>query len=570
MKWFLFLLIFLLLPFKVFAQELQTPEQIQQYANDTMKNAVLIGEHIENFDTQITVNKDGTMEIKETILYDFGQLERHGIFRNIPYTKRNENNKRVDLSFNNFKVTDENGKKYKFEKSTEGEQIILKIGDANKTITGRHTYIISYTVRGGIGYFERQDEAYWNATGTQWDVPMATASASIILPADVKNAPTECFTGAYGATEINCTSYQTGNTIHFYSLDYVPDYQGLTVLVGFPKGTVAFLPPTEYVPFFERWYGKITLVLMGFTAVLWYVILPIYLVINYFFKGRDPEVGSALRAWYDPPKTSSKRSLTPAESGALIDEKVDRRDIFAIIVDLARRGHIKIEERAKKDFYLHKTNSKDKVKLAPFELELLDGLFPIGNETRLKDTKLYLVIGKVETMLYKGMVTDGFFPRNPKTIRTLYAVLGVFGLVTLNFVLAFVAFFFGRIMPRKTLLGARQAQVARGMKNFLSSQERQLEFQADKQMFFEKLLPFAVAFGVEKIWAKRFEEFNLKEPSWYKGYPGSHFNSVFLASSLSDSYRSFSSSSTPPSSSSSGFSGGSSGGGGGGGGGGSW
>jgi uncharacterized membrane protein len=144
------------------------------------------------------------------------------------------------------------------------------------------------------------------------------------------------------------------------------------------------------------------------------------------------------------------------------------------------------------------------------------------------------------------------------------------GLITFNFVLAFIAFIFGRHMPAKTLAGAQAAVKAKGMKNFLNSQERQLNFQGDKQMFFEKLLPFAVAFGVEKAWAKRFEAIDIKNPDWYEGTSSSHFNTALFASSLSHSYSSFASSSTPPSSSSSGFSGGSSGGGGGGGGGGSW
>ncbi len=572
MKWLLVLLLFLSLPQQIFAQNLQTPEKVQEYVNDSIRKTALAGEHIEKFNTDIDVLKDGKIEVKETIVYDFSELLRHGIFRNIPFTKLNKDNKRVDLAFKNFSVTDENGDKYKFDKSVENEQIILKIGDPNKTITGIHTYVISYTVEGAIGYFDSQDEIYWNATGTEWDVPIATATASITLPEKIENAPSRCITGSYGSTETNCKTYQEDNTVYFTSDDLLDSHEGLTVLVGFPKNTVAYLPPTEYVPFFERWYGKIVLVGIGIGAFLWYIFLPVYLIIHYFLRGRDPYVGKAVSAWYDPPKTSSKRFLTPAETGALLDETVNRRDVFAAIIDLARRGYIKIEERDKKDFFIIKKSSKDKQKLQPFEEKLLEGLFSEGNEARLKDTKLYTTIGEVENMLYKNLVTEGFFPKNPKTIRTLYIVLGFFGIFTLNFVLAFVAFFFGRIMPRKTLFGAEQAQVAKGVKNFLTSQEKQLEFQADKQMFFEKLLPFAVAFGVEKIWAKRFEEFDLKEPSWYHSSTGTHFNAMYLASSLNDSYKSFSVSSTPPSSSSSsGFGGGGfSGGGGGGGGGGSW
>ncbi|PIU37097.1 DUF2207 domain-containing protein, partial [Candidatus Roizmanbacteria bacterium CG07_land_8_20_14_0_80_34_15] len=110
--------------------------------------------------------------------------------------------------------------------------------------------------------------------------------------------------------------------------------------------------------------------------------------------------------------------------------------------------------------------------------------------------------------------------------------------------------------------------------NFLTSQKRQLEFQADKQIMFERLLPFAVAFGVEKTWAKRFESLNLSQPNWYRSYSSSHFSSYMLVNSLNNSFRSVTTAATPTRSStghSSGFGGGGfSGGGGGGGGGGSW
>lgn len=130
-------------------------------------------------------------------------------------------------------------------------------------------------------------------------------------------------------------------------------------------------------------------------------------------------------------------------------------------------------------------------------------------------------------------------------------------------------------MFKKTKLGKEQANVAKSLCNFLSSQSKQLEFQANKQMFFEKLLPYAIAFGVEKVWAKRFSNLKLTLPDWYRGYNSNTFTTVYFISSLNSSLNSFSSVSQPPtpttstSGFSSGFSGGSSGGGGGGGGG-SW
>lgn len=73
-------------------------------------------------------------------------------------------------------------------------------------------------------------------------------------------------------------------------------------------------------------------------------------------------------------------------------------------------------------------------------------------------------------------------------------------------------------MPRKTIERVKAKNIAFSLRNFLKSQKRQLTFQADKQMMFERLLPYAVTFGVEKIWAKRFENLGIKQPDWYGGF----------------------------------------------------
>jgi len=92
-------------------------------------------------------------------------------------------------------------------------------------------------------------------------------------------------------------------------------------------------------------------------------------------------------------------------------------------------------------------------------------------------------------------------------------------------------------------------------------------------MMFEKLLPYAIAFGVEKVWAKRFQDLNIGQPDWYQGASPGILNSYVFVNSLNSSMKSFKMATTPTRSSSgfsSGFGGGFSGGGGGGGGGGSW
>lgn len=268
------------------------------------------------------------------------------------------------------------------------------------------------------------------------------------------------------------------------------------------------------------------------------------------------------------------RLLTPGEVGALGDETVDLKDISATIVDLARRGYLKIVEKNKGDFYLVRQAKEDKNnELLEYEKILLDQFFKSKTELRLKNSDFFQEVEMIKKSLYQQTVTDGLFAKNPQSIGTRYYILAAIALFTGNFFLAFVTFVFGRAMPRKTVEGVDAFNVAKSLKNFLNSQERQLTFQADKQMMFEKLLPYAIVFGVEKIWAKRFANIDIGQPDWYQGYAPARFNSYVFVNSLNSSIASFRSAATPTRSSSgfsSGSSGGSSGGGGGGGGGGSW
>lgn len=533
---------------------------------------------MQSLNSDITVQKDGRIHVIEQINYDFGSLYKHGIYRFIPSITKNTKGKEYKMDIQVHSVKDETGSSYSFTTSHVNNAIQIKIGSANETITGEHTYVIDYTVSGALTYFSDHDELYWNVTGNEWKVMIEKVSSTIRLPDIISNSDVTaaCYTGIKGETAHECTALPGRVTLLQTNTSLAPG-SGLTIVVGFPKKNVAVLEPTLYTRFENTWYGMLLLSLLGIILVLlgfvWYVVLPIYIPIRWYLTGRDPKA-QEVRVWYDPPKTAKGRSLTPAETGSLIDETVDMRDIFGSIVHLAQRGYLQIVEEKKNDFVLIKKKEwNKKADVMPFESFLLSGLFKNGDKLKIKGAELSSEMSKVTDSLYAQVVEDGFFKKNPQKTRTLYYVLGGIALVTGNIVLAIILFIFAKQMPAKTSEGAQQASVAKSLKTFLSSQERQLEFQAKNQMMFEKLLPFAIAFGVESIWANRFKDISLTQPSWYAGYNNSAFNAVYFASVMHSSSNSFKTSATPTSSStghSSGFSGGFSGGGGGGGGGGSW
>ncbi|MBI2029688.1 DUF2207 domain-containing protein [Candidatus Gottesmanbacteria bacterium] len=534
--------------------------------------SVLASEAINSFSSNIQINKKGTINVSETIVYDFSSSERRGIFREIPYIDTNKEGKQFELGFDVIDVTDENGKSYAYKVSNDGGNIVIRIGKEDLYITGIHTYVISYTVSGAIRYFSDHDELYWNITGNNWNVPIEKSQAQIFLNFNNERPKVECF------DDCNIDIVDNSN-INITSTQLFEPGEGLTFVVGFPKNLVAVLEPKEVVNFWDTLLGKLTLIFLIILGFIYYFIAPFIVFVLWLSYGRDPKTSSPVRAWYDPPKDSHGVSLKPAEVGTLVDEHADTKDISATIVDLAIRGYLMIKEQKKgKSFQLTKTDKDQTKGLNKFESVLLEGLFKDKDSVSTTDLKgsFYKTSTEVQDQLYEDLVKRGFFPKNPKKVRDKYYILGTIAFTTFNLFLGIMLFVFGRIMPRKTIFGAVSQNTALGLKNFLGSQARQLEFQAKNWHMFEKLLPYAIVFGVEKIWAERFQDIDIKPPQWYQGSDSGRFNSYLFVNNLNRATNSFSSMSSPPSSStsssgfSSGFSGGSSGGGSGGGGGGSW
>ena len=91
----------------------------------------------------ITINSDTTFNAVETIEYDFGTPteDRHGIYRYLPYKYKTDDGKTRLLKITDISVKNESGSTYNFTKSTSGNNLMLKIGDADKLVTGIKTYI---------------------------------------------------------------------------------------------------------------------------------------------------------------------------------------------------------------------------------------------------------------------------------------------------------------------------------------------------------------------------------------------------------------------------------------------
>ncbi|MFA6981788.1 MAG: DUF2207 domain-containing protein, partial [Patescibacteria group bacterium] len=498
------------------------------------RTALADEELIQQFNSQAQINKDGTVDVLEIIKYNFPD-ERHGIFRQIPKVKVNEEKKRFLLSFSNISIKNEKGESYQYSDQSTKDELYLKIGDPNKTITGLHTYVISYKVAGALTYFEDHDELYWNATGNSWPVPIKEALVKVILP-DNLVPDTYCYTGVVGVNTQNCTITNQGNS-SLVKAQGLGVSEGLTFSTSFGKGVVGVLEPKEDVPsIFER--IKTILIGAGITvgAFLWFIFLPLKIFLGWRRDKRFTKQNERIvAAWFDPPKNEDGSLYTAAETGSLIDKSIDFRDITASIIQLAQKGFLKIHVDEKKNFSFERLKDFTiDTNLQESEKDILSGIFPssenlVEAKSLKTSTKFAKSITKFKESLSQELAKKKLFENDFTKVEMNNMGLGVAGLVTGNLILAIAAFVFGRKSAKRTLLGVEKYSESKSLENFLKSQDEQLDYQAKNQMFFEKLLPYATAFGVEDIWAKRFEDLKLTQPDWYDG----NIDNTILISSLS-------------------------------------
>ena len=572
-------------------------------------------ERITAYDVEIVVEPAGTLLVTETIDYNFGPFERHGIFREIPVRFGYDDRYERIYPLKVLSVEGSEGTPDQYKRESAGNATRLKIGDPDTTITGAHRYTIVYRVTAALNGFPEHDELYWNAIGTEWSVPIARATVRVTAPSDITDVA--CFGGGFGS-RLACSEADREGRIAGFAQGGLDAGEGMTVVVGFAKGAV----PTPAPILDERWSLTRAFAVTPATGLLSLAMLAaaVYLIVRLAWRtGRDRRfAGSPVDVAYatdgqeeavplslgpfgrgeTPVEFVPPEGLRPGQLGTLIDEVANTLDVTATIVDLAVRKHLRITEIPKKGFFgkpdwtLTRLQNGDE--LRPYERGLLTALFKSGDEVELSSLRNTFAarLEQVKTLLYDDVIKHGWFVGRPDKIRIRWQVRGwialIFALLLTTILAAFthaallgVPLIVGGLllvltskrMPRRTAKGVSVLTRAAGFRRFIEESERDRARFAEEQHLFSEYLPYAIVFGATEKWARAFAgiDGSLPDQSWY----GS--SSAFTAVGFSHAIDGFAVTtagtitSTPASSGSSGFGGGgSSGGGGGGGGGGSW
>jgi len=515
------------------------------------------------FDSEITIDANRTVFINETITATFNE-ERHGIYRYIP-TKQS-GFELGEITMDDLPIA--------VETMYENDNIILRIGDADQTITGSHVYRISYSMDRVIRFWDDRDELYWNVTGNDWEVPVGSVRATITTPDGVQEfVDLSCYTGPMGSTAQDCTKSSSANTATFTSSG-----EYLTVSISVPKGFID--EPSLWQKFLwilqEFWVVGLSLLVLFGTVISW---------VKY---GRDPRMGSII-AEYEPPK-----GMSAGYAGVLARQGTVPGGFFtAMIIELAVKGYLHIRVDEQKTFSRKVTllKKKEPTGLDDAYTHLFACLFPeVKTERTLVDLKGAVKTSDVQIIkkaIMAQMEKDEIYVKGSRTRSLIFIFLGfaVFALgasLTLpgsilnGFIVIGVSvliFIFGALMPQRTEGGVEIVRKVLGFKLFMHTAERYRSQWQETQQIFEEYLPYAIAFGHAKKWAKTFKDLVFTDPTWYSSSTAHFTSSSLFTTDLLSTATSINTSAFPAQSQGTGSGssgGGSSGGGSGGGGGGSW
>ena len=291
-------------------------------------------ETIHDYASDITVHRDGTLSVTETISLSVAHINiNHGIYRDFPTTYTDKYGRRVRVRFDVNDVTLD-GAPVHFVTQSLSNGVRVRIGSADSLVPiGDHVYAIRYTTDRQIGFFKDFDDLYWNVTGTGWMFPIEHAEATVHLPEPARITQYAYYTGERGGRGKDAEAEQLAdNEIRFRTTAPLGSHEGLTIGVGFTKGAVAQPTAAQKTQSFLADNGPVIVALAGL------LILFAYYLVTWWWFGRDPALGPAIPL-FGPPKDFSAAAVRYVRRMAY-----DRKSFAAALIAMAVKGYMKITE----------------------------------------------------------------------------------------------------------------------------------------------------------------------------------------------------------------------------------
>jgi uncharacterized membrane protein YgcG len=559
----------------------------------------------DSFDAHMTLSRatDGHAElaVRETLVARFPDEDQNrGIIRAIP-----DDYDGVPLQTRIVSVTGADGTPVPYEVETHRREVRVLTGD-DAYVHGIQTYVISYTQRDTIRSFADTDadEFYRDVNGTEWEQPFGRVSVELTVDPTLADATLDgaasCYRGAEGSTD-RCDIAReiegTGDAAYSAASSDLGPGETVTISIGFVRGTfvpgeVVRTPAEQFSVDAAPALSALSIGTLGVGAAA------IGAALLSRRRNRDARGRGVVVVEYTPPTD------TDVLEGAHLVRRTGSA-IPAAILDAAVAGHLRVIEDPTSDDELtleyvggtgvtplhagvlaavfgDSPRPGDRVPLDTAGSDAGDrlrGLLPVaGAEVRRRGWMrrprwgMAIVAGMIAVVAF-GLALAALLITSVGTTPTWWQIAAV-PVTAVAGILTFVAI---RWSDRVTDAGAPARDYLLGLRDYLALAEADrmrvlqspegaerrpagLDDSVRVLHLHEKLLPWAVLWGVEKEWADVLATQARDVGAdlvWYSGPNG--FSSAAFASSLSSMHTG--TSPAPQVSGSGSFSGGSFGGG---------
>lgn len=501
---------------------------------------------ISSFASTVTVERDGSLTVVETMQYDLGALSSEQLQVERSLLTREHYDDEDDRVYDVHDVTVE----------VDGEQATPEVESAD----GRDTYRFdisgaapkvewSYQVDGAVAETSDGLEVRWPVVqGFDW--PITSVEVSWNAPGALWLS---CLAGPAGSSK-PCTTSQlvevsapTMTQLDLAAGDQVVGILGLSRESGVAANA----------DFETRWSLARSFSATGAPLAVALGLLALGLLASFLLwwtRGRDvagdaadfepPVVDAGEGRWVFAPPSA----IRPGQMGTLVDERADVIDVAATVVDLATRNYLFIEEiergaYGRMDWMLRRRNDAGD-ELLGYEREIFEAIFATAGEVMVSDlpSLLRARLGGVQGLMYADMVDQGWFAERPDSVRGRWTTAGwvlVVAGVVLTVVLALVSTFglaglavvlggaalagSGQIAPARTAKGSRLLPQLRSFAAWLETADIS-DLPADaREQLVSRLYPYALVFGSGERWAQALADLDddpdPDEPLYWYGAP---------------------------------------------------
>lgn len=415
--------------------------------------------------------------------------------------------------------------------------------------TGQHTIRIGYLVEGGLRYYQGGDQLHWKAVHSDRPATVEESLVTVHLPDGVIRSQMRAETNL---SDVDIAVTPDGRTVTFRANESLSPGDEMEIRVQFPHGVVSGVAPpwqaeadradAEQAVLDER--GRVIDLIAGIFSLLLLVGGSLGIFLLWFARGRDQAVGLSADYLSEPPD-----DLPAGLLGTLLDEQADLKDVMATLLDLARKGALRIQETApaetgKSAEFTYELIDRERA-TTKAERTLIHEFF--GNETtrdlEALRNKFYTALPKIKEALYEDVVQAGLFLENPQATRNRYRGWGIVLLLStfallcggfwslpflnsavLFFCVPFIVGFLGvllmiiaQAMPRKSARGSEAASRWQAFRRYLQNIDRYGDLE-EKREIWADYIPFAVAFGLEQGYLQKFSKVSAPAPRWYAPY----------------------------------------------------